>query len=157
MLPLIPWQVIGMSVESVGDTAEVMVFVMTIMAMATAGRPLPCTLRTGMLGTTILTETPEITLHPPETPGTTMKAGVDGDTPPLTVVGQEGSDRFHRIGWQQEAMAAVEQVAVATTGEDWFLVPYKGRQDGCHAVPMSLHDVRLSLHLPMDYFLLSGF
>jgi hypothetical protein len=125
---------------------------MTIMAMATAGRPLPCThptgmlgttLRTGMLGTTILTETPEITLHPPGSPVITMKAGVGGDTPPLTVVGQEESDRFHRIVCQKEAMVAVEVVVVATTGEDWFRVLYKNRRDGWFAILMAPHDGKL--------------
>jgi hypothetical protein len=91
-----------------------MVDVMSIMAMGTtAGRPLLCTLPTGMVGTTILTETPGITLLPL---GTTMKAGVGGNTllPLMAAAGQEGSDRFHRIGWQKEAMAAAELVAVAT-------------------------------------------
>lgn len=107
--------VIGTSVEIEGDIAEGgMVDVMSIMAMGTtAGRPLLCTLPTGMVGTTILTETPEITLLPP---GTTMKAGVGGNTllPLMAAAGQEGRDRFHRIGWQKEAMAAAELVAVAT-------------------------------------------
>jgi hypothetical protein len=112
-----------MSIETEGDIAEEgMVDVMSIMAMGTAGRPLlrtlpigrvGTTLPTGMVGTTILTETPEITLLPP---GTTMKAGVGGNTllPLMAAAGQEGRDRFHRIGWQKEGMAAAELVAVAT-------------------------------------------